>query len=234
MTDAEYAALQARLRALADPDYLAFHQKLVPTVHNLLGVRVPALRALARELAKGDWRGYLAAAGTGTYEETMLQGLVLGLARMDVEEFLERLDAFVPKVDNWAVCDSACAGFKLVRRHRERVLAEIAPWLQSPEEFRVRVAAVLLMDHFLVEEYGGRVLELLAGVRHEGYYARMAAAWALSVCLVKFEEPTMALLRSGGLEPEIRRMALQKALESGRVGADAKAELRRMRAACRE
>lgn len=78
MTTEEYAALKERLRAMADPSYRAFHQKLVPEVENLLGVRIPALRQLARELARGDWRGYLAAAQTDTYEETMLQGLVLG------------------------------------------------------------------------------------------------------------------------------------------------------------
>ena len=70
MTPQDYEALQARLRSLADPAYQAFQQKLVPDVTNLLGVRVPALRQLARELARGDWRGYLEAARHDTYEET--------------------------------------------------------------------------------------------------------------------------------------------------------------------
>ena len=91
MTPQDYEALQARLRSLADPAYRAFQQKLVPDVTNLLGVRVPALRQLARELVRGDWRGYLEAARHETYEETMLQGLVLGCARMEQNELFARL-----------------------------------------------------------------------------------------------------------------------------------------------
>lgn len=110
MTPQDYEALQARLRSLADPAYQAFQQKLVPDVTNLLGVRVPALRQLARELVRGDWRGYLEAARHDTYEETMLQGLVLGCARMEQNELFARLAAFVPHIDNWAVCDVTCGG----------------------------------------------------------------------------------------------------------------------------
>lgn len=186
MTTEEYAALKERLRAMADPSYRAFHQKLVPEVENLLGVRIPALRQLARELARGDWRGYLAAAQTDTYEETMLQGLVLGCAKMEPDELFERLREFIPKIGNWAVNDSVCAGLKLVKKHRAETLAFLRPYFAGGEEFEVRFAVVMLMDYYIDEEYIGEVLSLLGAVRHEGYYVKMAVAWALSVCYVKF------------------------------------------------
>ena len=45
--------IRARLFLLADPAYRAFQQPLIPTVppERVIGVRTPALRALARELA---------------------------------------------------------------------------------------------------------------------------------------------------------------------------------------
>ena len=233
MTEAEYKALQHRLRELADPNYLAFHQKLVPDVHNLLGVRVPKLRALAKELARGDWRGYLAAARTDSYEETMLQGLVLGAAKMEISELLERLTDFIPKVDNWAVCDCTCAGLKLVARHREQVLAFLEPWLFSRREFEVRFAVVLLMDYYLDASHIDRLLRLYAQVRHEGYYVRMAVAWGLSLCFVRFPERTEPLLEDGTFDPETCRMALQKIVESNRVSPEDKEKIRALRTALR-
>lgn len=233
MTGEEYAALQARLRAMADPDYRAFHQKLVPEVDNLLGVRIPALRGLARELARGDWRGYLAAAGTDAYEETMLQGLVLGYARMEIGELLERLREFIPKIGNWAVNDSVCAGLKLVKKHREETLAFLRPYFAGEAEFEVRFAVVMLMDHYIDETYIDEALSLLRTVRHEGYYVKMAVAWALSVCYVKFPERTRPLLQGEAFDPQTRRMALQKIVESNRVDAREKAEIRALRKAVR-
>lgn len=233
MTGEEYAALQARLRAMADPDYRAFHQKLVPEVDNLLGVRIPALRVLARELARGDWRGYLAAAGTDAYEEAMLQGLVLGYARMEIGELLERLREFIPKIGNWAVNDSVCAGLKLVKKHREETLAFLRPYFAGEAEFEVRFAVVMLMDHYIDEAYIDEALSLLRTVRHEGYYVKMAVAWALSVCYVKFPERTRPLLQGEAFDPQTRRMALQKIVESNRVDAREKAEIRALRKAVR-
>ncbi len=233
MTGEEYAALQARLRAMADPDYRAFHQKLVPEVDNLLGVRIPALRGLARELARGDWRGYLAAAGTDAYEETMLQGLVLGYARMEIGELLERLREFIPKIGNWAVNDSVCAGLKLVKKHREETLAFLRPYFAGEAEFEVRFAVVMLMDHYIDEAYIDEALSLLRTVRHEGYYVKMAVAWALSVCYVKFPERTRPLHQGEAFDPQPRRMARQKIVESKGVDAREKAEIRALRKAVR-
>lgn len=229
MTPSEYAALQGRLRSMADPDYLAFHQKLVPEVDNLLGVRLPALRSLARELARGDWRGYLAAAKTDTYEETMLQGLVLGCAKMEIGELFRELREFIPKIGNWAVNDSVCSGLKLVKKHREETLAFLRPYLASEAEFEVRFAVVLLMDYYIDEQYLGEVLENYQAVRHEGYYVKMAVAWALSVCFVKFPERTLPLLEGDAFDPQTRRMALQKIVESNRVDVDTKEKIRALR-----
>lgn len=230
MTPQDYEALQARLRSLADPAYQAFQQKLVPDVTNLLGVRVPALRQLARELVRGDWRGYLEAARHDTYEETMLQGLVLGCARMEQNELFARLAAFVPHIDNWAVCDVTCGGLRVAGRCREQAAGFLTPYLSAPREFDVRFGVVMLMDHFIDEAYIDRVLEWLAGVRHEGYYAKMGVAWALSVCFIKFPRRTAVLLESGRLDEQTLRMAAQKLLDSTRVGAEVKAEIRARRA----
>ena len=87
---------------------------------NLLGIRLPVLRKIAREIAAGDWRTYLAEAEDFYFEERMLQGLVIGCARCTPAEKLEYVARFVPKIDNWAVCDCFCWRLKAAERQRRK------------------------------------------------------------------------------------------------------------------
>ena len=51
--------LQAELLALQDLQYQKFHSSLLPGVDNIIGVRMPLLRKLVKEMLRGDWRSYL-------------------------------------------------------------------------------------------------------------------------------------------------------------------------------
>lgn len=90
--------IRERLLALAAPDFQRFAASLLPNVENLLGVRLPKLRALARRIAKCDWRAHLAAAQAGSFEAVMLRGMVIGCAAMPPEERLALARSFVPKI----------------------------------------------------------------------------------------------------------------------------------------
>lgn len=229
MTEAEYQELAERLRKLADPAFKAFHQKLVPGEEHLLGVRLPVLRKVAKELAREDWRGYLAAAKTGTYEETMLQGLVLGYVKVPADELYEQLAAFVPKIANWAICDSCCAGFKFLQKDRERTLEFLAPYLASQKEFETRFAVVVLMDYFVDEQHLRYLFSQFERLAGRQYYVRMAVAWAISVCFVKFPDETMRYLRESRLDADTYNKALRKIVESDRVDGKAKTVIRSMK-----
>ena len=90
-------AVKAELLRLAEQGNKPFTQSLNPGVPNVLGIRIPHLRELAKKIAKGDWETYLATADTHYMEERMLQGMVLGCIRpdKDVEVYLERVTRFV-------------------------------------------------------------------------------------------------------------------------------------------
>lgn len=226
---AAYDRLRRSLHDLEDEGYRAFHSRLITSRYPLRGVRLPNLRRIAGEIAKGNWREYLACCQTDTYEEVMLHGMVLGATRGDFEEILSRMAEFIPLIDNWAICDSTCMAFKLAKKHRERTWEFLRPYLASTEEFELRFAVVMLLDHFVTEEDIDRVLEFLGGIRHEGYYVKMAVAWAVSVCYVKFPERTMALLQSGCLDLFTHNKAIQKCVESYRVSDGDKQKLRAMK-----
>ena len=223
------SSIEEQLAALAEPAYQKFSSGLLPGVSNILGVRLPLLRKLAKTLVKGDWRAYLQTAQNRSMEETMLQGMVIGYAKADMDELLAHVAAFVPKIDNWSVCDSFCTGLTFVRSDRERVWQFLQPYLVCAHEYRVRFAVVMLLFHYMDEVYIDRVLTALASVRHEGYYARMAVAWALSICYVHFPAKTMRLLHKNTLDTFTYNKALQKITESHRVPAEDKARIRSMR-----
>ena len=71
------AELMARLTSLAEDDYRRFAASLLPGVDNLLGVRLPRLRRLARDIARGDGVDAIGRLFTeATFEEVMLEGMV--------------------------------------------------------------------------------------------------------------------------------------------------------------
>ena len=219
----ELTDVRKELELLADEPYRLFHSRLLPGTENILGVRVPRLWKLARRLVKEEGSGYLGRAGDDTYEEIMLQGMVIGLLKEDTGQMLKRLPAFMAKAENWAHCDIVCSGLKKVKDDRESVLAFLKPYISSEREFEARFAIVLLLDYYIDEDYIDTTLELLQQVVHPGYYVKMAVAWALSVCYVQFPEKTLACMREGPFDDFTYNKALQKITESFRVDKEEKA-----------
>ncbi len=221
--------IKNRLSQLADPKYLEFQSGLLPGVDGIIGVRLPHLRKLAKEISKGDWRQYLKEATDDSFEEIMLQGMVIGLGPADIEEVLFHTRNFVPKISNWAVCDSFCGGLKIVRKHQTQVLEFLRPYFTSDREFDIRFAAVMLLCHYIDDRHIDEVLSLLGDMGHEGYYAKMAVAWTLSMCFIGYPEKTMALLKNNHLDHFTYNNTLQKIMESLRVDGETKSILRLMK-----
>ena len=231
--------LRNTLFELADAGYKEFNDKLVPGTGATIGVRIPKVRETARKAAKGEFRRLLTelleAPEDSLYqEERMTVGMIIGYAAMDFEERTEWLDRYIPRINSWAVCDCGNSTMKFFLKEQERGFAYVCGWLKSRKEYELRFAVVTLMEYFTNETYIDRLLEIYAGIRHEGYYVKMAAAWAVSVCYVKFPEKTLALLKkeseeTGGLEDWTHNKAIQKIRESRRVPEGEKEMLNRLK-----
>lgn len=221
------------LKALADPAYRDFSSSLLPGTEHILGVRLPVLRRLAKRLAREDWRGYLEECGEGSFEEIMLQGFLIGYAgeygKASFEEILERTTAFLPKIGNWSVCDSFCATLKTAREHPAQMWDYVGSCLRSEEEFTVRFALVMLLDYYIEEEWIDSLFPVFDAVRHPGYYVKMAVAWALSMCYVRFPAKTQEYLEHCGLDDFTYNKALQKITESLSVDRETKVRIRAMK-----
>lgn len=221
--------IREALFLLADEEYQKFHSSLCPGTNNIIGIRVPVLRNVAREIVKGDWRNYLKTAQNDYYEEIMLQGMVIGLAKMELQERLEYIKNFVPKIDNWAVCDVTCAGLKFTKKHMKEMWDFLQSYINSKKEFEIRFGVVMLLDFYITEEYIEKVLAILNNIHHEGYYVKMAVAWAISICYIKFPKETLRLLQNNDMDTFTYNKALQKVIESYRVTKEDKEIIRKMK-----
>jgi 3-methyladenine DNA glycosylase AlkD len=224
-----HKAIREQLFELAEENYQKFSSALLPNINNILGVRLPTLRKLAKVIAKDDWRRFISMADSDYFEEVMLQGMVIGYAKADIEEILQYATDFIPKIDNWSVCDSFCNGLKFTKNNMESVWDFIQPYLSSKKEYEVRFAVVMLLNFYIDEEYIDNVLKLLDNVKHDGYYVKMAVAWAVSICYVKFPEPTMKYLKNNSLEAFTYNKSLQKITESLQVDKQAKIIIKSMK-----
>ncbi len=244
------------LNAQAEPDYQKFSSSLIPGCEPMLGIRIPVLRKKAKEIAKGDWRGFLEEYGiTATkaegqeretanldgaeyFEEKQLQAMVLGYRKAKTEEEARELirfcAVFVPRIGNWSVNDTFCTGLVLSRAYPDLVWDFLMGYRTSTQEFEQRVVAVTLMSHYLKDGYIDQVLDVLKTLQHDGYYQRMGVAWALATAYAKYPKQTMALLQEGTLSEWVYQKAIQKMLESYRVPAEDKKVLRAMKQRARQ
>jgi len=223
------STIREQLFNLADEKYRQFQSGLCPDTDGIIGVRLPVLRKLAKEIIKGDWRAYLKNADNQYFEEIMLTGMVIGYVKADAEEILKYVAEFVPQIDNWAVCDSFCTGLKFTKVNKSRVWDFLQPYLFSTEEFQIRFGVVMLLDYYIEDDYIDKVLDIFNEIKHEGYYVKMAVAWAVSMCFVKYETKTMDFLEKNELDDFTYNKAIQKTIESLQVDQETKAILKKMK-----
>lgn len=222
--------IKENLYNLVDEKYKEFHSGLCPGVDNIIGIRVPVLRKYAKELiSKNNIDEIINNVDNELYEEVMLQGMVIGLSKISFKEKEEYIKKFIPKVNNWAICDIFCAGIKTKKNELKNVWEFIQKYLKSKKEYEVRFSVVMMIDYFIIDEYIDLVLEKLDNIKSDKYYVQMAVAWAVSVCYIKFPEKTFKYLRNSNLDDFTYNKAIQKIRESYRVSKDEKEILNKMK-----
>ncbi len=221
-----YSVFLEYLKGFADSEYKKFHSSLVPTEEkdSFLGIRMPKLRELGKEISKGNPRGFLRVCGSRYYEEKMLRGIVTGLIKPDgYADFVALADGFIPYVGNWALCDCFCSGLKYVKNFRPEFFEHIKKdYLSSQNPWAVRVGLVLMLNYFLEDAYISEVLSLTDKIKINHYYVKMAQAWLIATAVAKREAQTLEYLKDSSLEKDVFNKAIQKSRESYRISGETK------------
>jgi 3-methyladenine DNA glycosylase AlkD len=225
------AQINERLHALSESGYKAFSKKIISSNYEMLGIRMPALKKLAKELANDpEVETYLQNAEFTLYEHVLLYGLTLGLLKKSSPETIFRyLDPLILTFDNWAHVDTVISSMKLFGKHQEETLVHFLPLKNHEGEFTKRTFIIILMAFFMDEKHINATLEHFTEVPQGQYYVDMAIAWAISTGLVKYYEKTLPLLEQNIFSKFVHNKAIQKARESYRITPEQKEELHKMK-----
>ena len=209
---------------LRDLNYKNFSSKLTKTKYEIIGVRIPTIKNIAKRLKDTSINFY----NSIYFEEIMLEGLLIGYLK-DIDIVIEKLKRFIPKIDDWSVCDSCCANLKITKKNKNKIWDFINKYSNSNNEFEVRFMVVMMMDYYLEKEYINDIFNVLDNIRCDGYYANMAISWLLATALAKFETETLKYLQECNLSNFIFNKTINKACESYRVRGSLKAGLKQMK-----
>ena len=220
-----------QIQNISDEKYREFHKSICPGVDQIIGVRIPKLRNYAKELLKKyKCQDLLNILEDEYYEEIMLKGMLIGLNQKEnIEETIKRIKKFVPEINNWAICDTFCAGLKTTKKNKEKIWEIIKKYLESKQEFEIRFAVVMILDYYIEEKYLKEIYKICDKIKHEGYYVKMAVAWCLSICLIKYYDQTIEYLNNCHLDDFTYQKSIQKAIESYRITKEQKEELKEMK-----
>ncbi len=211
----------------AEENYKKFSASLIPNIDNVLGVRLPVLRKIAKNIYNsGDYENFLKQRKFEYLEETMLQGIIIGLLKKSPSEILEHIKGFVPNIDNWAVCDCFCCSLKMTKDNLPLVWDFIQPYFKSDKEFEIRFAYVMLLNYYLVDEYIDKVLKLVDEFRDDRYYSKMSVAWLVSICYIKYPYKTEKYLKKSKLDDWTYNKSIQKVCESLKIDKQTKERLK--------
>ena len=216
--------------AQGNESYAAFNQRIVNTKMPVIGVRVPDLRRLARELApdmSAAKISELLRVKDVTFDYVLLCGLLITHARLDDLVAIDLTKQYLPCVDSWAHID---VFVEKKRRFAGEVWWDFAlECLQNEAEFTVRYGVISLMTNFLDEAHIDQVFAALRRIKHDGYYVKMALAWLYATAAVNFFELTLAELENEHIDAWTRNKAYQKMRESRRFTPEQQAVISKKR-----
>ena len=222
-------AIVVKLLELADNGYRDFQAKLMPTVpkSTIIGVRTPALRALAKELRGGELAAaFLQELPHKYFDENQLHAFLINDIK-DYEQCVQELEHFLPYVDNWATCDQLSP--KVLKKQPDATLAAIKKWLGSDHDYTVRFGMEMLMSFYLDDLFKPEFLAWVAADKNEAYYVKMMVAWFFATALAKQYEATVPYFEQRLLPEWSHKKAIQKACESYRVTKEHKEYLRTLK-----
>ena len=210
------------LEAIKEEEYAAFQARLIPSIDpsTIMGVRVPKLRALAKSYIKDqECQDFLVNLPHAYYDENMLHGILVSEIK-DFDTCIEKIEAFLPYVDNWAVCDIMSP--RIFKKHKKELLDRIKLWISSDQTYTCRFGLEMLMTHFLDDVFKPDYLDLVAGLRYQEYYVNMMIAWFFATALTKQWEASLPYIEARSLDDWTHNKAIQKARESLRISKERK------------
>lgn len=223
----DYNEFFSYMRSLSDEKYREFSMKLIPGTADMLGIRIPILRDIAKQIGKGDADGFIRCEKGTCHEEIIIEGLVMAGIKCGYDTMLDMMKAFSHKIYNWAISDIVV--FKGMRKYPDKYINDADWFVFNNNEWIQRYGFGGLMNFCLSEEYIDAVFEKVNSVRSEHYYVQMIQAWLVATAMAKLRDRTSEFLQNNDLNDTTMNMTVRKICESRRISDDDKQFARSLR-----
>lgn len=192
------------LFSFEDLEYKNFNSKLV-LKNNLIGIRVPILKKIAKELAKGNYKEFISIMNHNYHEEVLIHGLILGYIKDPMNYF----DDYIKYMNDWQSCDITISNMKYFKYNQD--INYIKKYLYH------RVGYVILLTYYIKDEYIDELYNIVDNYNSDNYYVKMAVAWLLSYLIIYDKNRAVKYLKKSKLDDFTYNKGIQKAIESKKI-----------------
>ncbi len=208
--------------------YQEFQKKLCFTNYEIIGIRIPLLRKIAKQISTTDIKSFLELNTNKYYEEIMIEGFVIANIKQE-EMFDKYLYKHIKKIDDWSLCDCFCNSIKQVSKNKIKYFPIFKELALNKEEFISRVGLITILSHFTTEEYVKDIFKILDKIKTDKYYINMAEAWLVCELYIKFPKETNKYLLNNKLNNFTHNKSISKIRESYRVTLEEKEYLNNLK-----
>lgn len=206
-----------------DLEYKKFHSKLCTTKYEIIGVRVPIVKEIAKRYSKEYGIKVIDELSNEYYEEVLVKGLIIGYSKESNEIRETYIKKFILEIDNWAICDSTISNMKFIKKDLDLFYEFITNNYQnSKDTYSLRFMIVVFLNYYLESKYIKNILNIIDNINSSEYYVNMAIAWLLSIAYIKNKEITIEYLNNNNLDKFTYNKTIQKICESYQVSKEEK------------
>lgn len=212
------------LLANIDLKYKLFQEKLIDTKNVILGVRMPILVQIAKQIYMNNYTEFILENDYSSYELIILQALVIGKIK-NINETCSYLDEFINHIDCWASNDTLCTHLKIIKTNQEVFLNYLSKYFNSKEEFIQRFVVVILMMYYLDEKYVDLAISIVEKINSTKYYSMMSISWFITTLISKRKDIGIDYLKNTRHNAFIVNKAISKCRDSYLIDNDTKISL---------
>ncbi len=224
-----HTKILAYLQSISEEKYKIFSLKLLPKDTMLLGVRIPLLKKLAKQIKKNNQIDtYLNTPiqNLKYQEEKMLYSLLISYQEVLEEKRIDNIKNYVSHIKNWSECDTFVASLKSIKNNQEMYYNIFLPYAKSTSEYKIRFFYVMALNYFINDTFLPQILSLIKTQKYQGYYDRMAVAWFLSMAFVNNPNLIKDFLKETTLDTQVFQKTISKIYDSYQITKELKIELK--------
>lgn len=216
------------LEKYIDKSYGEFNSKLIPGVENVLGIRIPVLRNIIKEMNEDGREVFLNSLPHNYHEENIMHMIII-TEEKDFDKAKEMLLNFLPYVDNWQVSDVGIPKSFKSTKDREGLLEFVKNLISKEATYFKRYGVFILMKLFLGDFYNSEVLDMVANIKSEEYYVNMMRAWFFQEAMVKRYGDSIKYLEEKKLDRFTHLKTISKCVDSRKIDEKTKLYLKSLR-----